>query len=316
MEVLAPVNSAEPKVAILLCTYHGEKYLSEQLDSIAAQTHGNWEVWASDDGSSDDTHQILLKYQTLWGNERLSIHSGPREGFVANFLSLVTHADIEADFYAYSDQDDILESDKLQRAISFLRTVPTDVPGLYCSRTRVVNAENKTIILSPDYCRPPSFKNALAQNIASGNTMVFNHATRALLMRVEGTTSVVYHDWLTYLLVSGCGGRVHFDKLPSLRYRQHDHNQLGSNLGFSATLFRFFLMLRGRFQGWNAQNISILHGFQDRLTEESRRVLKQFDQARNSGFFNRIARFRQSGVHRQTLLGNIGLFLAVLLRKI
>ena len=316
MEVLAPVNPAEPKVAILLCTFQGEKFLSDQLDSIAAQTYGNWEVWASDDGSSDDTHQILLKYQARWGKERLSIHNGPREGFVTNFLSLVTHADIEADFYAYSDQDDIWETDKLERAVAFLRTVPPDVPGLYCSRTRVVNAENKTISFSPDYSRPPSFQNALTQNIASGNTMVFNHATRALLMRVDSTSKIVYHDWLTYLLVTGCGGRVHFDKLPSVRYRQHGDNHLGSNLGPLPTLYRFLLMLRGRFQGWNAQNISILRGFQDRLMEESRRALQQFDQSRNAGLIDRITLFRQSGVHRQTLLGNVGLFIAVLLRKI
>jgi len=314
--VLATVNPTEPKVAILLCTFHGEKYLSEQLDSIAAQTHGNWEIWASDDGSSDATHQILLKYQALWGKERLSIHSGPQEGFVANFLSLVTHADIEADFYAYSDQDDIWESDKLQRAVAFLRTIPSDIPGLYCSRTRVVNAENKTINFSPDYSKPPSFQNALTQNIASGNTMVFNHATRALLMRVESTSEIVYHDWLTYLLVTGCGGRVYFDKVPTVRYRQHGSNHLGSNLGLFPTVYRFLLMLRGRFQGWNSQNISILHGFQDRLTEESRIALHQFDQARNAGLKKRIACFMQSGVHRQTLLGNVGLFLAVLFRKI
>jgi len=316
MEVLAPVNTAEPKVAILLCTFHGEKFLSDQLDSIAAQTHGNWAIWASDDGSSDDTHQILLQYQAIWGKERLSIHSGPQEGFVANFLSLITHADIEADFYAYSDQDDIWESDKLERAVAFLRTVPPDLPGLYCSRTRVVDVDNKTISLSPDYSRPPSFQNALTQNIASGNTMVFNHATRALLMRVDSTSKIVYHDWLTYLLVTGCGGRVHFDKLPSVRYRQHGDNHLGSNLGLFPTVYRFLLMLRGRFQGWNSHNISILRGFQDRLTEESRRALQQFDQARIAGLKDRITRFRQSGVHRQTLLGNVGLYLAVLLRKI
>lgn len=311
-----PEKPRGPKVAILLCTFHGEKFLSEQLDSIAAQTHGNWEVWASDDGSSDATHRILLQYQTLWGKERLSIHSGPQEGFVANFLALVTHADIEADFYAYSDQDDIWERDKLERAVAFLSTVSTDIPGLYCSRTRVVNAENNTISFSPDYSRPPSFQNALSQNIASGNTMVFNHATRALLMRVESTSKVVYHDWVTYLLVTGCGGRVYFDKLPSVRYRQHGDNHLGANLGLLPTVYRFFLMLRGRFQGWNAHNIRILHGFQDLLTEESRRALQQFDQARNAGLKDRIARFRQSGVHRQTALGNIGLFLAVLLRRI
>lgn len=77
-----------PKVAILLCTFHGQHYLADQLDSFAAQTHTNWEVWASDDGSLDDTHSILESYSSKWGQERISIHSGPAEGFVANFLSL------------------------------------------------------------------------------------------------------------------------------------------------------------------------------------------------------------------------------------
>ncbi len=98
-------------MAILLCTYHGQHYLAEQLDSFAAQTHANWEVWASDDGSQDDTRAILERYQRTWPAGRLSIHFGPAEGFAANFLSLTFKARIEADYFAYSDQDDVWEPD-------------------------------------------------------------------------------------------------------------------------------------------------------------------------------------------------------------
>ena len=113
---------ALPKVAILLCTYHGQQYLVEQLDSFAAQSFSNWVVWASDDGSQDDTHTILETCRDKWRDDRLSIQFGPAKGFVANFLSLTCNANIQADYYAYSDQDDIWEADKLQRAVDWFQS--------------------------------------------------------------------------------------------------------------------------------------------------------------------------------------------------
>ena len=109
-----------PKVAILLGTFRGQQYLAEQLDSFAAQTHSNWEVWASDDGSTDDTLKILEGFKAKWPAGRLSIQAGPGKGFVANFLALTCRAGIEAQYYAYSDQDDIWDADKLERALQWL----------------------------------------------------------------------------------------------------------------------------------------------------------------------------------------------------
>ncbi len=88
------VNNILPKVAILLCTYHGQHYIAEQLDSFQAQSHSNWEVWASDDGSEDDTHATLEVYRQKWPAGRLSIHFGPAKGFAANFLSLTCRESI------------------------------------------------------------------------------------------------------------------------------------------------------------------------------------------------------------------------------
>lgn len=219
----APTASgvAQAKVAILLCTYHGQHYLAEQLDSFAAQSHTNWEVWASDDGSADDTHEILESYRQKWSDDRLSIHSGPAEGFAANFIALTCKDSIEADYYAYSDQDDIWEPDKLARAVEWLKTVPEHIPALYCSRTRLVDASNSEIGDSPLFTKPPSFANALMQNIGGGNTMVFNNAARNLLREAGKTRPVITHDWWAYMVVTGCGGRIFYDEEPTLRYRQH-----------------------------------------------------------------------------------------------
>lgn len=310
------VNNALPKVAILLCTYHGQHYLAEQLDSFAAQTHSNWEVWASDDGSEDDTHAILEAYQKTWPAGRLSIHFGPAEGFAANFLSLTCKASIEADYYAYSDQDDVWEADKLERAVRWLETIPPNIPALYCSRTRLVDADNYEIGLSPLFSKPPSFANALMQNIGGGNTMVFNNAARALLREAGEDTLVITHDWWAYMVVTGCGGKVFYDSYPSLRYRQHDGNLVGMNATWAARFKRIRMLWEGRFRSWNDSNIAALRKLQHKLTPENLETLERFAKARQMSLIPRLIHLKRSGIYRQTLFGNLGLIAAAVFGKI
>lgn len=319
--VTAPVSQFEhheqmPKVAILLCTFHGQHYLAEQLDSFATQTHKNWGVWASDDGSKDDTHSILMAYKEQWPAGRLSIHFGPAEGFAANFLSLTCRASVEADFYAYSDQDDVWEADKLSRALRWLSTVPPSVPALYCSRTRLVDAENNAIGVSPLFTKAPGFANALIQNIGGGNTMVFNNAARELLREAGENKSVITHDWWAYMVVTGCGGRVFYDSKPTLRYRQHGGNLVGTNANWAARLKRIRMLFQGRFKYWNDCNISALLTLEHRLTPENREILQRFADARGMSLIPRLIHLKRSGIYRQTLLGNIGLVAAAILGKI
>jgi len=305
-----------PKVAILLCTFHGQHYLADQLESFAAQTHTNWEVWASDDGSQDDTHAILDTYKAKWNHERLTVHFGPAEGFAANFLSLTCKASIRADYYAYSDQDDIWETDKLQRAIDCLQSVPKHIPALYCSRTNIVDANNNRIGLSPLFTKPPSFANALMQNIGGGNTMVFNKAARTLLREAGDDVKLVTHDWWAYLVVIGCGGKVFYDLYPSVRYRQHDDNLVGMNTSWRARLVRIRLLLQGRFREWNDIHIQALERVRNKLTPENRETLDCFAAARNRWLWPRLVGLKKTGIHRQSLLSNLGLFVAALFNQI
>lgn len=309
-------NNVHPTIAILLCTYQGQQYLAEQLDSFQAQSYAHWEVWASDDGSEDDTYSILEAYHQKWPAGRLSIHLGPAKGFAANFLSLTCKESIEADYYAYSDQDDVWESDKLERAVLWLKTVSTNIPALYCSRTRLVDAENNEIGLSPLFSKPPSFANALMQNISGGNTMVFNNAARALLCEAGEDTPVITHDWWAYMVITGCGGKVFYDSYPSLRYRQHDGNLVGINSTWAARFVRMRMFWDGRFKHWHDSNIAGLRKLQHKLTPENRETLKRFSNARQMSLIPRLIQLKRSGIYRQTLLGNLGLIAAAIFRKI
>ncbi|MBL8334049.1 MAG: glycosyltransferase family 2 protein [Rubrivivax sp.] len=314
--LLARPNPSVPKVAVLMCTMQGQHFLAEQLNSIATQTHPRWAIWASDDGSDDHTHAILEYYQSHWGEDRISIHAGPAEGSTANFLSLTCRADIDADYFAYADQDDIWESDKLERAVNWLKTVPEDVPALYGSRTLLVDARNQHIGYSPLFEREPSFRNALVQSIAGGNTMVFNRAARDLLRQAGENVEAVTHDWWAYMLVSSCGGRVHYDPYPTVRYRQHGSNQFGSNASPLAQLKRARLLLRGRFRGWVDANLNALARVRHMMTPESLQVLDEFTRARQRSLLTRLLGLRRAGIFRQTLLGNIGLLMAALINRL
>jgi glycosyltransferase involved in cell wall biosynthesis len=305
-----------PKVAILLCTYRGQQFLSEQLDSFASQSYTNWEVWASDDGSEDDTYHILKTYKNKWPAGRLSIHFGPAEGFAANFLSLTCKTSIEATFYAYSDQDDVWEVDKLTRAVQWLESVSEDVPALYCSRTRLVDEGNNEIGMSPLFTRPPSFGNALMQNIGGGNTMVFNNAARGLLREAGQNPPIITHDWWAYLVVTGCGGKVYYDRTPTLRYRQHNGNLVGANFSWPARFKRIRMLFMGVFKELNDSNIAALCALECKLTPENKEILRRFAQARSMSLFPRLIGIVRSGVYRQTLLSNFGLAVAAIFRKV
>ncbi|ALM87175.1 glycosyl transferase family 2 [Bordetella sp. N] len=305
-----------PHVAILLCAYNGERYLVEQLDSIEAQTHPEWSVWVSDDGSRDGTAAILDRYRERWGDDRLKVVQGPARGFAANFLSVACRAEIEADYFSYSDQDDIWQPDKLERALARLETYGRDMPTLYCSRTELIDGAGRPLGFSPLFSRAPCFRNALVQNVGGGNTMVFNRTARQLLLAAGPDLKVVAHDWWTYVAISAADGVVVYDPQPSLLYRQHGSNLIGSNNGWGARLLRVRLLLRGQLRGWIDENMAGIRRIAPKLSVTNRQVFDAFLSARDGGPLRRILNLKRSGVFRQTFMGNVGLFAAALFKKL
>lgn len=303
------------QAAILMTTYNGEKFLKEQLLSIEKQTYLNWHLFIFDDGSSDNTLIILKDFQERVGLSKVTIQQKNHLGCAKNFLSLVCETPRDYDFYSYADQDDVWDADKLERAIIALQILDPNLPALYCSSSRLINAEGNLIGNSPICKRPPSFQNALVQNIAAGNTMVFNKLARNLLMKL-GIIDIPIHDWWTYIIVTACGGSVYYDELPSLSYRQHANNLIGLDTSFRAFLKSMLRTWHGKFRTWNETHIKFLEDLKGYTNSESAIILAHFKKSRQSSLLQRIRHLQKAGVFRQRPAETAKLYLACLFNKV
>lgn len=298
-----------------MSVHNGDRFLEEQIESILSQSSKGWILYIANDNSVDGSIGILQAYAKQYPG-KIIIRNVDNSNFRKSFLQLACDTNIDSEYFAYADQDDIWDSDKLSVAVNHLSSTTQRVPALYCSRTTVVDQNNQKISLSPLFKREPSFANALIQNIGGGNTMVFNLAAKKLLERAGSDVDVPSHDWWTYMLVLGCGGRVFYDPSPYIRYRQHDKNLIGSNNSFRARLVRIKMLFSGRFQRWNDQNINALKTIESQLTPNSKILLNEFSSARSKSLLMRLFGVQKSGVYRQTILGNIALIIATILNKI
>ena len=259
---------------------------------------------------------LLTEFQRKHGHRRVQIRRGQRQGFVANFLSLLCDPTVTSDYYAFSDQDDIWGNAKLARALSYLKQSSSLLPVIYCSRTRLIDDSGVEIGLSPLFRKKPHFRNALVQSIAGGNTMVFNEKVRSVLMKAGPDVNVPSHDWWAYLATTAVGGMICYDPTPTVDYRVHANNAVGSNRSFGDIMRRAQMVWKGRFRTWNDQNIQSLDRIRDLMLEENNSVLEVFSRSRDFALVPRLCGLLRSGVYRQTLLGNIGMLLAALVGKL
>jgi glycosyltransferase involved in cell wall biosynthesis len=303
-----------PRIVVLLATLNGEAFLDEQIASLAAQDVLHLDVVASDDGSTDLTLSILRNWQARWTKGTFTIVSGPGQNFAENFRGLICLLDDHADYVAFADQDDVWDTDKLSAAIRALEGEAG--PALYGGRTRLVDARLQPLGSSPLFGRPPHFRNAIVQSLAGGNTMVLNRAGFALVSASARRTRFVSHDWWCYLIVSGAGGRVHYDPVPRIAYRQHASNAIGESSGIRARLHRLQLLVDGQFRRWNDANLAALDACADMLTEETRATLEQFRSIRSVGPIAGLWILWSSGIYRQLFGSRLTLAIAALLRKV
>jgi hypothetical protein len=290
----------QPRVAVLLCTFNGALYLKEQLDSIAAQTHQNIDIWVSDDGSKDETRNILDRAQAAWGPDRIKVIEGPQRGFARNFLFLACHPGIEADYFAFCDQDDIWLPNKLARALNYLGQPPDGTPALYGGATRLVDTQGKSLGVSSLVPHTLNFQNALVQNFASGNTMLFNRALRDQVKRAGNQLDIVSHDWWLYLVATALQGYVVFDQEPHNCYRQHKDNLIGANARPTERLNRLKAMSTGRLMGWLQQNCTCLRGLATQMPPKHVATLRLLDGIRQRTRLYRLGQIAAIKVRRQS----------------
>lgn len=215
------------KVCVLLSTYNGEKYIGEQLRSLYSQEGVEVSLLVRDDGSSDGTCALLEKEQTAG---RLTWYTGENLKPAFSFWNLLQQAPASP-YYAFCDQDDVWDNDKLVSAVRML-SAAGDAPALYFCQTRLVDAalnEIKSVKISPLL----TYGEALSYNFVTGCTMVMNTAMRDVLLRYT-PAFIRMHDIWVYDVAQAISARIFFDPQPHISYRQHGGNAVGQANSFAS----------------------------------------------------------------------------------
>lgn len=217
------------KIVVLMSTYNGEKFIREQIESILNQDicgEMSLQLLVRDDGSTDATTAILTEYQEAG---KLTWYTGENLRPAKSFWHLMHHAP-ESDYYAFCDQDDVWFADKLSRAVhTMAEKADPATPALSCSAVTVTDQMlNPTGTMCGDYPAKQDFAYALLYSIAPGCTFVFNAAARQEMKRynIYEKTEII-HDWLAYKIIA-MKGVILYDAKPTMYYRQHGNNVIGS----------------------------------------------------------------------------------------
>ena len=296
-------------VVILLATYRGGRHLRRQLDSIAAQDHGDWSLILSDDGSDDDTVAIASAFAAERPAGQVRLRRGPRQGATLNFLGMIAEVP-EGAAMAFCDQDDHWFPDKLSRALSRM-TAGGAVH--YAARTIIADESLHPLTGSRRFRRPLGFRNALVQAIMAGNASVFSAGATSLLRMAAPAAiraGVPSHDWWAYQVTSGAGARMIHDPRPCLLYRQHGRAEVGRNDTAQAMALRLRKLMRGDFGSWLRMNREALAPVADLLTPANRDVLGLFSDALDANGPQAARLMRRAGLYRQTAAGTAALYLS------
>lgn len=205
---------------------------------------------------------------------------------------------------------------KLTRALEQLTDQPDNTALLYGSRTSLINETGESIGISPLVPKRLDFSNALVQNVAGGNTMVFNHALVKNLRDIGAELDIVSHDWWLYLVATATGGKVLFDQEPHILYRQHKDNLVGANLNLTSRFKRLQKLFSGRFAGRIQQNHLCIKKLEPNMTIESIHRAERLAAIHQVWLYKRLIYFIQSGARRQSVTGNIALLATVVLNQV
>lgn len=288
------------KIAVLMSTYNGEKYLREQMDSILAQKDAEVQIYVRDDGSSDSTPDMLREYQSKYPDTVYFINSNKITncGVKKSFLSLlkyVVEKREDINYLCFADQDDFWLEDKLNAAMTMLEAEPDNPKGkLYYSNKTFVDQDLKLIREENITFYDDFFEAIFHRSLCYGCTMVFDRALALLALQHYPQTKCIHDSWV-YRLARAVDSTVVFDDKSYILYRQHGNNEIGmegTKLHHTSILYMFrkflplIFMKRTHHMMYVMKDIYL--NYDGVLGDEQRRIIKAFLKYR----FNLFAKCR------------------------
>ncbi len=277
------------KVLVLMSTYNGERYLREQIDSILHQKGVDIGLMIRDDGSKDETSDILNDYESKYSN--IQVELGHNKGCTDSFRCLLNAAynKIEKfDFFAFCDQDDVWLPNKLDVACRELIKQDANKPSMYCSNLRVVNSQLETINMKWKTAETFITKGeSLVCSMATGCTMVFNKTVIETFHKYPPKKMHIHDLWIMHMCMFL--GTVHYDSDSYILYRQHGDNVIGAKTTLSARLRSKWKSIQHLFdQHQNEQEAKeLLSVYGTLLTEDDINLIKIVSNYKSS-LMNRV----------------------------
>jgi rhamnosyltransferase len=285
------------KVNIVLSTFNGAQFLAEQLESIQNQTFRNWQLLIRDDGSTDQTPEIIQTFAAA--DQRIKfINETDREnlGVITNFFTLIKYD--QADYYFFSDQDDVWLPDKMATMLAEAARHDQAKPLMVYMDLAVVDQEltliKPSMIRSQSHHANTTLLPELTENTVTGGVAMLNHA---LAEKWQTTDQLIMHDWYLALLAAATGQLVYIDQ-PGELYRQHHNNVLGART-LRKRLEKWLNPLQAVQKYWElivtSQKQAALLLNQVDLSDESRELIEKYDSLLNQTVVNRISYLKKYG---------------------
>ena len=287
------------KVNILMSTYNGQQFLAEQIRSIQEQSYTDWTLFIRDDGSSDNTKEILKDFEHQ--DSRIHLIDSDKSdnlGVIKSFHKLVNHD--RADYYFFSDQDDVWLPNKLELSLKEAQNYLADFPLMVYMDLKVVNQDleimTESMVKSQSHHANTELVQELTENTVTGGVAMINHALAEMW---QETDDILMHDWYLALLASAFGNLVFIDQ-PGELYRQHSDNVLGART------------LSKRFKKWIRPHILFAvywdliknsqkqarHLLQMPLSQSNRELIEAFVTIMDKPMFERFRILRKYGLRK------------------
>lgn len=299
------------KVIVVMSTYNGEKYLERQLDSIFSQEGVEVLVYVRDDGSTDNTKEILKRYKKERQQNRLSYSLEDNVGWQRSFLKALAEAP-DGDFYAFSDQDDIWFPNKLCRCVEELEKHDRTRPLMVHHDRKRVDAD---LNLLPDTSvkldRPLNYQHAVIAEM-QGCAMVINRAAKDLATRYKPKVKVPHDQWVN--TVCYYFGEIYSIKEPLICHIQYGTNTSSAGNARGGQWYRLKALLSGKNVYDNVAD-DLLTGYADLLSNKQRKFLIRLRDYKYNIYY-RVRLLVSPYFRRNSGIGTIGLKLAIFLGKI
>lgn len=216
-------------IDILMATYNGEDYIQEQIESILSQTYSNFRLIICDDGSTDQTYEILQEYQVK--DDRIVLHQNKKNlGVIKNFEKLLTF--VESNYFMCADQDDVWMENKIKDTYQKLidekaDLVFTDLEVVDEQLHQVAESFNQLKKLERKIKKYEDIRRVYLYNVVTGCTILSKSKYIPYFLPLPQNKDLL-HDHYIALVTYLKGGKVVYLDRPTIKYRQHLNNQVGA----------------------------------------------------------------------------------------